>query len=329
MEPTIADRTAAAGTRARAAMQQPDIRANAAMLVFAGLALAWQLAGLPLVVRASGGPSLALLATLVPVVLATPVHWGLIHEGIHGQLLRDRRANETLARLLAIGLAMPFDAVRFGHLMHHRFTREPFDRPDVDDATEPRWRKRLAYYVRLFGGLYLGELIVPLVAFLPERRARELIARGVGAHGAEGAQVQRLFANHAGDARKRRQARRDWLGSCVLYALAFALYGKAWPVLLVTMWLRGLWLSMADNLPHYGVALDEPGRARDFRLPRGIGAMLMNHHLHRQHHLHPTMPWTALPTLARAEGENPGERPAYFRAALRQLRGLQPGNRVH
>jgi fatty acid desaturase len=333
MEPTIADRTAApaaASAPARAALQpKPDMRANAAMLAFAGLALAWQLVGLPLVVRASGGPSLALLATLVPVVLATPVHWGLIHEGIHGQLLHERRANETLSRLLAIGLAMPFDAVRFGHLMHHRFTREPFDRPDVDDATEPRWRKRLAYYARLLGGLYLGELIVPLVAFVPAERARALIARGVGAHGAEGAQVQRLFANHAGDARKRRQARRDWLCSCVLYALAFVLYGKAWPILLVTMWLRGLWISMADNLPHYGVALDEPGRARDFRVPRWVGAMLMNHHLHRQHHLYPTMPWTVLPALARAGAEDARARPAYFLAALRQLRGLQPGNRVH
>lgn len=329
---TIADRTAARAAvppRAAAPHQPPDLRANAAMLAFVGLALAWQLAGLPLALRASGGMSLALLATLMPVVLATPAHWGLIHEGIHGQLLRNRRANETLARLLAIGLAMPFDAVRFGHLMHHRFTREPFDRPDVDDATGPRWRKRLAYYGRLMGGLYVGELMVPLVAFLPPRTARALIAHGVGSHGPEGVQVQRLFANHAGDAQKRRRARRDWLCSCGLYALSFALYGKAWFVLLTTMWLRGLWLSMADNLPHYGVALDEPGRARDFRVPRGVGAMLMNHHLHRQHHLHPTLPWTALPALARADDEAARERPAYFRAALRQLRGLQPGNRVH
>ncbi len=334
MEPTIADRTAApaaatASSPAAMPMRQPDLGANAAMLAYVGLALAWQLAGLPLALRAAGGPSVLLLATLVPVVLATPVHWGLMHEGIHGQLLHERRANEALARLLAIGLAMPFDAIRFGHLMHHRFTREPFDRPDVDDATGPRWRKRLAYYLRLLGGLYLGELIVPLVAFLPADMARALIARGVGARGSEGAQVQRLFANHAGDARKRRRARRDWLCSCALYALAFVLYGKAWPVLLVTAWLRGLWLSMADNLPHYGVALDEPGRARDFRVPRGVGAMLMNHHLHRQHHLHPTLPWTALPALARAQAVEPGARPAYFRAALRQLRGLQPGNRVH
>jgi fatty acid desaturase len=328
MESTIDDNTTTRSGRG-VPSPEPDARANAAMLALAGLALAWQLVGLPLAMRASGGPTLALIATLVPVVLATPIHWGLIHEGIHGQLLRKRRANEWLARLLAIGLAMPFDAVRFGHLMHHRFTREPFDRPDVDDATEPRWRRQLAYYTGLLGGLYVFELLVPLVAFLPAGTSRALIARAVGAHGPEGAQVQRLFANHAGDAPKRRRARRDWVCSFVLYALSFALYGKAWPVLLAAMFLRGVWLSMADNLPHYGVALDEPGRARDFRAPRGIGVMLMNHHLHRQHHLHPTMPWTALPELARAQGEPASLRPAYFRAALRQLSGLQPGNRVH
>jgi fatty acid desaturase len=328
MESTTADRPGVQSGRA-STLRAPDARANAAMLAVAGLALGWQLIGLPLLLRALGGPTPLLLATLVPVVLATPIHWGLIHEGIHGQLLRERRANEGLARLLAIGLALPFDVVRFGHLMHHRFTREPYDRPDVDDATGPRWRARLAYYVRLLGGLYVGELIVPLVAFLPARTASELIARSVGAHGPEGVQVQRLFANHAGDAQKRRRARRDWLASCALYALAFALYGKAWLVLLATMLLRGLWISMADNLPHYGVALDEPGRARDFRVPRGVGLMLMNHHLHRQHHLHPTQPWTALPALARNDGAAARARPAYFHAALRQLRGLQPGTRVH
>jgi fatty acid desaturase len=328
MESTNADRSATRPGR-KALPPSPDARANAAMLAVVGLALAWELIGLPLAMRASGGLTLALVVTLVPVVLTTPIHWGLIHEGIHGLLLRDRRANEWLARLLAVGLAMPFDAVRFGHLMHHRFTREPFDRPDVDDATEPRWRKRLAYYVRLLGGLYVAELLLPLVAFLPAHTARALIAHGVGAHGPEGAQVQRLFANHAGDAQKRRRARRDWLGSFVLYGLSFALYGRAWPVLLAAMFLRGLWLSMADNLPHYGVALDEPGRARDLRVPRVIGVMLMNHHLHRQHHLHPTMPWTTLPELAREHAEPPDQRPAYFRAALRQLSGLQPGNRIH
>ncbi|MBN3854311.1 fatty acid desaturase [Paraburkholderia sp. Ac-20340] len=302
------------------------VRANVALIGVTGLVLVYQLVGLPLLLHAAGGPTLALLATLVPVVLATPAHWGLIHEGIHGQLLRSRRANEALARLLAIGLAMPFDAVRFGHLMHHRFTREAFDRPDVDDAHGPRWMRRIAWYVRLLGGLYVAELLAPLLAFVPVRLARTVIERGVAAQGEEGAQVQRLFSNHVQDPTKRSRARRDWLGSIVLYAGAFALYGKAWPVLVLAMYLRGLWLSLADNLPHYGVALDEPGRARDFRVPRVVGLMLMNHHLHRQHHLHPTLPWSVLPDLAEAAAATGApKREAYWRAALRQLRGLQPG----
>ncbi|CAG9218611.1 Fatty acid desaturase [Paraburkholderia tropica] len=336
--PAVKPSTAPRASARTATRRAPDLRANAALIAAATLALAYQLFGLPLLLRAAGGPSFALMATLVPVVLATPIHWGLIHEGIHGQLLRSRRANEIVARLLAIGMAMPFDAVRFGHLMHHRFTREAFDRPDVDDARGPRWLRRLAWYVRLLGGLYVGELLVPLLAFVPVRLAHALVARGVGTPGesasAEDMQVQRLFVNHATDPQKRRRARRDWLGSLALYACAFALYGKAWPVLVAAMFARGLWLSLADNLPHYGVALDEPGRSRDFRVPRVIGVLLMNHHLHRQHHLHPTLPWAALPVLANAEYADVDEhgdaapaqmREPYWRAALRQLKGLQPG----
>ncbi|WP_321886032.1 fatty acid desaturase [Paraburkholderia bannensis] len=332
-QPARASAQAAAKPAAQvAARRHLDVRANLALTGVATLALAYQLIGLPLLLRATGGMSCMLLATLVPVVLVTPIHWGLIHEGIHGQLLRSRRANETVARLLAIGLAMPFDAVRFGHLMHHRFTREAFDRPDVDDARGPRWLRRLSWYVRLLGGLYVVELLAPLLAFVPVRMAGAVIERGVAAQGAEGRQVQKLFANHVQDPVKRRRARRDWLCSLALYALAFALYGKAWPVLLLAMYLRGLWLSLADNLPHYGVAMDEPGRARDFRVPRGLGLLLMNHHLHRQHHLHPTLPWVALPALVDARVDVPVDaampspkREPYWRAALRQFRGLQPG----
>ncbi|NLP61175.1 fatty acid desaturase [Paraburkholderia sacchari] len=331
IRPVSADTEApsAAPYAAQALRRAPHVGANITLIAVAGLALAHQLFGLPLLLRAAGGSSLTLWLSLLPVVLivlATPIHWGLIHEGIHGQLLPSRRANEAVARLLSISLAIPFDAVRFGHLMHHRFTREAFDRPDVDDARGPRWLRRAAWYARLLGGLYVAELCAPLLAFVPARMAQTLVVRGVGAHGADGQVVQRLFGNHAADPVRRRRARRDAFGSLALYGFAFALYGKAWPVLLVTMYLRGLWLSLADNLPHYGVALDEPGRARDFRVPRGVGVLLMNHHLHRQHHLHPMLPWVALPALARAEAAaSMHARAPYWRAALRQFRGLQRG----
>jgi fatty acid desaturase len=108
--------------------------------------------------------------------------------------------------------------------------------------------------------------------------------------------------------------------------LACYLYGAWWPVLALTMYLRGVWLSLADNLPHHGVALDQPGRSRNFRVARGWQGVLMNHHLHRLHHQHPTLPWTALSaldSLERAACSESGRlsEPAYFLSALRQFKG--------
>ncbi|MGF6763300.1 fatty acid desaturase [Paraburkholderia sp. GAS33] len=303
-----------------------DVRANLTLLTVVTIATALQLFALPALLRAWGMPALLLI---VPLVVLTPTHWGLIHEAIHGQLFAGRRLNEGVARALAIAFALPFDAVRFGHLMHHRFTREPFDRPDVLDRSRPVaevWPCWVSYYGRLLGGLYAGELMIPLLAFAPANVARSLVARAIGSQGPVGVDVQRHFTSFAADPARRARIRRDWLLTLGLFVLAFYLYGTWWPVLALTMYLRGVWLSLADNLPHHGVALDQPGRSRNFRVPRGWQDVLMNHHLHRLHHQHPTLPWTALPaldSLDRAAGSESGgsNDPAYFLSALRQFKG--------
>jgi hypothetical protein len=196
-ESTQAPKTGAAARRSpqRAAI---DARANLAMLMPAMLVFALQLPGLPWLLHAWGVSAWWL-------VVLTPTHWGLIHEGMHGHPFAGRRLNEAVAR------ALPCDAVRFGHLMHHRFTHEAFDRPDVLAFGEPRWRARLVYYARLLGGLYVGELIVPLLACLPTRFARAILQRTIGAHGPAGADVQRLFAGFASDPARRARIRRDAL----------------------------------------------------------------------------------------------------------------------
>src|SRR5580692_5803359 len=160
-----------------------DVRANLTLLAVVTLATALQLFGLPILLREWGTAALVLI---VPLVVLTPTHWGLIHEAIHGQLFAGRHRNEGVARALAIAFALPFDAVRFGHLMHHRFTREPFDRPDVLDGSRPLWQVRLAYHGRLLGGLYAGEVVLPLLAFAPANVARSLVSRAIGAEGAAG-----------------------------------------------------------------------------------------------------------------------------------------------
>ncbi|MEA3127302.1 MAG: hypothetical protein QOD67_4321 [Caballeronia sp.] len=140
-----------------------DSRANLALLAVVTLAMVLQLFAWPFLLRHWGAQALWLG---VPLVVLAPTHWGPIHEAIHGQLLPRRQLSESAGRVLAIRFLLPFDAVRFGHLMHHRFTREPYDRPDVNDSSSNRVRARIHYYARLLGGLYAAELALPVLAFL-------------------------------------------------------------------------------------------------------------------------------------------------------------------
>lgn len=313
--------TQAAAAR-RASRRVPiDLRANVALLGLVAFAVLVQLVAWPFLLRQWGA---SMLWIVVPLVLLTPTHWGLIHESIHGHLFAQRRLNEGFGRALAIAFVLPFDAVRFGHLMHHRFTRESYDRPDVHDGAAHRTLARIGYYVHLLGGFYLAELALPLLAFLPANWVSQLVARKLHSEEPIGRDVQRLFVGFAGHAERRTRMRRDWLLSIAIHAVAFYGFGAWWPALAVTMFMRGVWISVADNLPHYDVALDEPARARNFRAPAIWQPVLMNHHLHRLHHQHPNLPWTALPALARVEHDArsfdvDGH---YFKAAIRQFRGF-------
>lgn len=298
-----------------------DHRANLALLGLVSTAVLVQFIAWPFLLRHWGA---SMLWVAVPLVVLTPMHWGLIHESIHGHLLPQRRINEWLGRVLAIAFVLPYDAARFGHLMHHRYTRESYDRPDVHDGVTHHLLARIGYYTRLLGGLYLEELALPLLTFLPAACVRRLVAHKFHSEEPIGRDIQRLFVAFAGNAERRGLIRRDWMLSVGLHVYVFHLYGAWWPVLAITMFLRGLWLSLADNLPHYDVLLDEQGRARNFRVPAIWRPVLMNHHLHRVHHQHPTVPWTALPELARdgIAASAPDTDAGYFRAALRQFRGF-------
>jgi fatty acid desaturase len=298
-----------------------DYRANLALLGLVAAAMLMQLIAWPFLLRQWGASALWIA---LPLVLSTPMHWGLIHESIHGKLFPQRRLNEWMGRALSITFLLPYDAARFGHLMHHRFTRESFDRPDVHDGPTHRVLARIGYYAHLLGGLYLAEVVLPLLTFLPASWVCQLVARKLDSENPIDRDVQRLFVAFAGNQERRMFIRRDWIISVALHACAFYFYGAWWPVLAITMFLRGVWLSVADNLPHYDVTLDEQQRARNFRVSAIWRPVLMNHHLHRLHHEHPTLPWTALPALARVDGatSTPDTDAGYFRSALRQFRGF-------
>jgi hypothetical protein len=79
---------------------------------------------------------------------------------------------------MAILIAALFHVLRFGHLMHHRYNRNPLDRPDTyDPATTSRLRARLAFLGNVLLGPYLAELAAPIACWLPRPAIRRVIDR--------------------------------------------------------------------------------------------------------------------------------------------------------
>lgn len=279
----------------------------------------FQLFVMPSLLRAFG-INVALL--FLPITLLQPLHWGLIHEAIHSRLLKGRRVDDFWARVLSILHWLPFDATRYCHLVHHRYSRHAYDRADLYDGGGAYALAWLRYRGRLLGGVYLEVLASPLLAFLPIVFGTRLMENAVPICEDGDTDVRQLFVSLVKNMRKRRRTRREFAITLALYGASAWLYGAWWPMLLASMCLRGVWHSLADNVPHHDVPLDEPGRARNYALPALLGALVMNHHLHLTHHRHPTAPWTTLARLTEADGEAP--RNNYFWAVLRQLAPIYP-----
>ncbi len=260
---------------------------------------------------------------LVPVALATNGFWALHHEAIHGGFHVDRRLNQAAGRLMAVLLGSSFAVLRFGHLMHHRYNRNPIDRPDsYDPARESRLKAKLAFLFNLTCGLYLIELAVPLACLLPRPLIRRIVDRVYrGNHPALRAihqSAERLFL----DPRKLAAIRTDAVLAAALIALSAYLYGADWPMLAGFLLARGVLISVFDNVYHFATPVDRPDYARNLWLPAPFRLLVLNMNLHRVHHLRPALPWWALPDELRATGD--GFDAKLFSMALAQFTGPVP-----
>lgn len=271
-----------------------------------------------IVVPLSGMPLILAAVCLAVLALAGPTQWALIHEAIHGMLLPQRRANHVLGRVLAGCFGAPLRALRFAHLRHHRYNRTPQGREETYD---PDVRSRSAafvqHYLRIGIGLYAGELALNFLCWLPPRLLRPHLRRLCPdfADGTSG--MARVAERELLDRAALREIRVDAFLVLVLYAIAFALYARHWPLLLAFFALRGFLASQFDHAPHHATPLDLRDYALNMPAPRWLSAWLLNFNLHRTHHLNPSLPWNALPRMTTFESGDIG----FARAVLRQWRG--------
>ncbi|MDB5364302.1 MAG: hypothetical protein JWM77_229 [Rhodospirillales bacterium] len=282
--------------------------ALAGLLLFVAPALGWYSIG--------GGAGGVLLLALA--VIATPLHWGLIHEGIHGNLAPDATQNRTLSRLLSVPLLVPFEVVRFGHLTHHGFNRNPLDRPEAIDA-EPTVTDRAKFYAHLLFGTSAIELSVPWLFLLPRAGIRWAIGRIYGLDDPQVKRIRKMAETTFLDSERIGRIRVDLVLTAMLVVASLTFAGTSWPWVAAALLARGVTISVLDNAPHYGTPVDSGQDATNSRAPAPLRALLLNSNFHGIHHARPNLPWSALPQAFVATGARYGA--AWLDMVLRQFRG--------
>ena len=235
------------------------------------------------------------IATVLFVLLA-PMHWGLIHDAIHRTLLKRTTVNDGIGRSLSIVYGASFDALKFGHLFHHRHNRTVLDRSEYFARSESRVKSVARYYYRLLGGLFLFEFFVCFLLLLPRRVLLPFLRSQTTDHsGFEpiASQIDRELLRD--DVLPR--ARADSLLIITMILLTAYHYGSLWWLPLISMVLRGSVVSILDNAFHYAGPLDDLHAAYNCKLARFAARLVLNSNFHGTHHGHPKVSWRWLPKV--------------------------------
>ena len=255
------------------------------------------------------------------IVLATTTFWAIIHEAIHAKIHPSSRWNDAMGRILCIFFGSPFQLLRFGHLMHHKFNRSPIDRSEVVELDAVRSRAgSLNYYVKLLAGLYLLELIASPLSLGSKRIFSKIVMGAFGAEAPDGRTMRVAAQAQILENPGYRRIQLDGLIVTLLLAASFWLYGRYWWLLALALLARGFLISFFDNAYHYGNPLDEELASYNLRLPKLAEKFILNFNMHATHHRYPRMPWSVMPAMFARDGEIYHH--GYFSAANRQLNGM-------
>ncbi|HEY1612696.1 MAG TPA: fatty acid desaturase [Rhizomicrobium sp.] len=262
------------------------------------------------------GAAVDVLAILL-CALSTPLHWGLMHESIHGNLFGDTRGNRVAGRILGSFLFLSWDVMRFGHLLHHSANRHVFDRPEAIPDGSTRLAAAGPYFAKLFGGHALISALTPFAILLPFSLQKHVLK--TAAAGDE-AKPFRVFVLRAlSDPARRLRIRVDVAINIALVALAVWCWGAHWPVFVACLAARFCVLSFLDNAPHYGTPVDSGVKARNSHLPRFASWLVLDQNFHGVHHGFPALRWQELRS-AFERSEIPYDS-RWVATVLRQLRG--------
>ncbi|MFA5592249.1 MAG: fatty acid desaturase [Micavibrio sp.] len=281
-------------TQAKAKTKTIPTTLNMALAAAISLTLLLQLFFLPFL---TDNIWIMLAVVIILIPLNTP-YWSLIHEAIHGNLHPNRKANQTIARAMAILFGAGYPVLRFGHLMHHQYNRE-WESEYYDAQEQPRWRAALTHYFKMLGGLYLIEVAASFALSLSPSK----IVAKAEPYLFEDERHRQAIKTALLKPENMRMLRMDCAAILVLYGLSFYLYGAHWFIPLAAIAGRAFIISLMDNAYHYDTPPDNSIVAHELSLPGPLEKFILYFNHHRTHHNHVTLPWSELKKAHQQDGE--------------------------
>lgn len=227
-------------------------------------------------------PGVSLGATILVLGVVSALHSSLSHEVLHGHPFRSRVLNEALM-FLPLTLFIPYGRFRDTHLAHHQDERltDPYDDPETNFQDPAVWSQMCAMRRALLrvNNTLLGRVLIgPLIGQLCFMAGDWHLAR-------------------SGD----RGVIRDWLlhvlgGTVVIWVVTLT-PTPVWAMVLGAY--IGLALLKIRTFLEHRAHEDCHGRTVVIEDQGPLSWLFLNNNLHIVHHMHPGVPWHALPRLYR------------------------------
>lgn len=214
--------------------------------------------------------------------------WIFIHEAIHGILFSNKFFNDLIGRIMSIYFGAPFRILQSGHLLHHGFNRTSQEILDYYNPNKvyPILAK-IHYYFWIIGGLYITEFFSNFIWLLSKRILLKIRVYYKN-HSQFKYKLLSLILLHY------REIIFDALINSILYTTIFFLYGGKFYLFLLLLIIRGLIISLFDNVFHYGSPPKKIISGYNLKIIKPIQYFILNANFHGLHHRKPKIPWYLL-----------------------------------
>lgn len=268
--------------------------------------------------------------TIFCISLLSYALFTITHEAMHGSLASKDclpytsiSHNTLWGRVLGVCYGSPFDFMRTAHLIHHKVSRSSTEQLEIYDVslnTKERIVFFIQYYFYLFGGLYILEILIVVLWWLPRSAMVRLGDLIFPPQSFNALVLKKIVCSD----QKMRAIRIDSIIILVLVITSFTLYGKWWWILATHFLIRALLISFFDYLYHYGSPLNDNLHGYNLRLPHVLSKLMLNFNYHGIHHRYSRLSWQALPKTFTAE--NHLFDASFFKQAIRQCKGPIPSS---